>query len=86
MNLCAVNSNHRLVSLGNQSLASSFRAEEEAEFGSIRLGYPTDRRPAQYRRQLSTDGDSEVTAWVIPFAAMIGPLVKTSEERASDSS
>ena len=54
--------------------------QEEAEFGSGSLTFPTLRRPRQSRRPLLVDGgDAGFEAWLEKYPEMIGPLADTPE-------
>lgn len=56
--------------------------EEELEYGLAHLGFPTTRRPGQYRRELKAcpEGDKDFDAWISRFPQMIGELVDTPEK------
>ena len=47
-------------------------AEEEEEFGAGQLGFPTDRRPNDYRRSLATPTTQEIETWFLKWKGTIG--------------
>lgn len=56
--------------------------EEEEEFGSARLGFPTLRRPAQFRREIDTTAnDHDIEVWFQQSGLEIGEM--PDEERRS---
>lgn len=53
---------------------------EAEEFGSQILGFPTERRPTSYRRQLLSQTTDSFDKWIEGFPKMIGELAKTPEQ------
>lgn len=60
-------------------VASGFSAEED-EFGTQRLGFPTERRPRSYRRKMKINCDDTDDAWISTFPKLIGELAQTPEQ------
>lgn len=55
--------------------------QEEVEFGSEKLGFPTLRRVAPHRRPLSTIINERATELVDRFPEMCGPCAETPEQK-----
>ena len=55
-------------------------AEEELTFGGVHnLGFPTERRPSEYRREMKTQISSDDLEWIQKFP-LIGPKAQTPQE------
>ena len=55
--------------------------EEDAAFGGVRLGFPTQRRPRTHRREMLQESSYEFKTWINKYPDMIGPLVITAEDK-----
>ena len=54
------------------SAAPSAESDEENGFGMDRLGFPTERRPVTYRREMKTELSTDFEAWLKSHPGLIG--------------
>ncbi|RDW59800.1 hypothetical protein BP6252_12887 [Coleophoma cylindrospora] len=54
--------------------------EEEEAFGEYGKGFPTERRPAEYRRSLSAAGTLECKSWSDQHSGLVGDKVQSDED------
>ena len=64
-----------------QEVMKAQMTEEDEVFGNYKLGFPTDRRPKDYRRPIATAGTPEGEKWLLRFPDLLGPTIETDEER-----
>ena len=65
-----------------EALTSSYSMDEEAAtFGKDNLGFPTTRRPNEYRREMKQGSSPGFAEWMGKYPMMIGSLADTPERK-----